>query len=80
MSISRHSGAVWGIESLHWIRDTLYQEDASQARTKSGPRVVAALRNLTIGAFRLKGRHDITDTTRRASRFMHRPFDILGLA
>src|SRR5712692_9392080 len=28
----------WAIESLHWLRDTLYREDNSQARTRSGPR------------------------------------------
>ena len=33
----------WAIESLHWLRDTLYQEDKSQVRTRSGPRVMAAL-------------------------------------
>jgi len=27
----------WGIESLHWIRDTLYREDDSRAHTRSGP-------------------------------------------
>ena len=46
----------WSIESLHWIRDTLYQEDKSTVRTRSGPRVMAALRNLAIGALRLAGR------------------------
>ena len=42
----------WSIESLHWLRDTLYQEDKSQVRT-TGPRVMASLRNLAIGALRL---------------------------
>ncbi|HET9116959.1 MAG TPA: ISAs1 family transposase [Pseudonocardiaceae bacterium] len=36
----------WSIESLHWIRDTLYQEDKSQIKTRSGPRIMAALRIL----------------------------------
>lgn len=69
----------WGIESLHWLRDTLYREDNSTVHTKSGPRVMAALRNLAIGAIRLTGRRDITETTRSASRDMHRPFKILKL-
>jgi predicted transposase YbfD/YdcC len=51
----------WEIESLHWLRDTVYREDASHARTQSGPRVMAGLRNLAIGALRLIGRTDITD-------------------
>jgi predicted transposase YbfD/YdcC len=69
----------WSIESLHWLRDTLYQEDKSQVRTRSGPRIMAALRNLAIGALRLAGRTDITEATRWAGRFMDRPFTILGL-
>jgi len=69
----------WSIESLHWLRDTLYQEDRSQVRTRSGPRVMAALRNLAICAIRLFGRADVTEATRWASRGMDRPFTILGL-
>jgi predicted transposase YbfD/YdcC len=69
----------WRIESLHWLRDTLYREDNSPVRTRSGPRIMAGLRNLAIGAIRLTGRTDITETTRWANRFMHRPFQILGL-
>ena len=69
----------WGIESLHWLRDTVYREDHSRVRTRSGPRVMAGLRNLGIGALHLAGRRDITEATRWAGRFMHRPFRILGL-
>ena len=69
----------WSIESLHWLRDTLYQEDKSRVRTRNGPRVMAALRNLAIGALRLAGRPDITEATRWAGRSMDRPFTILGL-
>lgn len=69
----------WTIESLHWIRDTLYREDDSTARTRSGPRIMAALRNLAIGALRLSARTDIAEATRWATRNMQRPFTILGL-
>ena len=76
------AGAVrghWGIESLHWLRDTVYREDGSRVRTRSGPRIMAALRNLAIGALRLAGRADITEATRWAGRRAGRPFTILGL-
>jgi predicted transposase YbfD/YdcC len=69
----------WAIESLHWLRDTLYQEDHSTIRTRSGPRAMAALRNLAVGALHQAGRHDTTEATRWASRNMHRPFTILRL-
>lgn len=77
--LARHVREQWSIESLHWLRDTLYQEDKSQVRTRSGPRVMAALRNLAICALRLSGRTDVTEATRWASRSMDRPFTILGL-
>jgi len=69
----------WGIESLHWLRDTVYREDNSTVRTSSGPRVMAGLRNLAVGAHHLAGRRDIAEASREASRVMHRPFKILKL-
>jgi predicted transposase YbfD/YdcC len=77
--LARYVREQWSIESLHWIRDTLYQEDKSQVRTRSGPRAMAALRNLAIGALRMAGRTDIAEATRWAARSMDRPFTILGL-
>jgi len=77
--LARHVRGQWTIESLHWLRDTLYQEDKSQVRTRSGPRIMAALRNLAICALRLSGRTDVTEATRWAGRSMDRPFAILGL-
>jgi predicted transposase YbfD/YdcC len=77
--LAGHVKDHWGVESLHWLRDTCYREDTSRARTRSGPRILAALRNLAIGALRLAGRHDITEATRWANRYMNRPFTILGL-
>ena len=78
--LAAHVRGQWAIESLHWLRDTLYQEDKSQVRTRSGPRIMAALRNLAICALRLAGRADVTEATRWASRSMDRPFAILGLS
>ena len=40
---------------------------------------MAALRNLAIGALHQAGRHDTTEATRWASRYISRPFTILGL-
>jgi predicted transposase YbfD/YdcC len=77
--LARYNRDHWGVEVLHWIRDTLFREDHSRIRTRSGPRVMASLRNLAIGAFRLAGRTDITEATRWACRYMNRPFAILGL-
>lgn len=54
----------WGIEVLHWRRDVMFAEDASRVRTRSGPRVMASLRNLATGALHLAGRDDTTAATR----------------
>jgi predicted transposase YbfD/YdcC len=78
-ALARYVREQWSIESLHWLRDTLYQEDRSRVRTRSGPRAMAALRNLAIGALHMAGRTDITEATRWAARSMDRPFTILGL-
>lgn len=77
--LARYVREQWSIESLHWLRDTLYHEDTTQIRTRSGPRIMAALRILAISALRLAGRTDITEATRWAARRMNRPFTILGL-
>jgi hypothetical protein len=42
-------------------------------RTRSGPRIMAGLRNLAIGALRLAGHADITEATRWACRSRDRP-------
>ena len=40
---------------------------------------MAALRNLEAGALHQAGRHDTTEATCWASRYMDRPFTVLGL-
>lgn len=43
----------WAIEtSLHWVRDVSFDEDRSQIRTGSVPRVFASMRNLAISLLR----------------------------
>ena len=77
--LARYNRHHWGIEVLHWICDALYREDHSPIRTRNGPRVMAFLRDLAIGALRLAGRTDITEATRWACRNINRPFIILNL-
>ena len=55
----------WTIENkLHWIRDVIFDEDASQARTGSIPHVMAALRNTAISVLRFAGCTKISQTLR----------------
>ena len=53
----------WGIENKsHYVRDTLYREDHSQAWAGNGPQAMASLRNLTLGLFRMKNVKAIKET------------------
>ena len=62
--VNRHIRGHWGIENKsHYIRDTVYREDNSQAWAENGPHVLASLRNLTLGLFRLKNANSIKETT-----------------
>ena len=55
----------WIVEDrLHWVRDVTFGEDASQMRTGTAPRTLAAFRNLAISALRLAGRANIAHARR----------------
>jgi predicted transposase YbfD/YdcC len=65
----------WKIENqLHWVRDVTFGEDASTARTGTGPHVMAALRNLVISILRLAGHASIASALRHAARDPARAF------
>ena len=49
---------------VHWVRDTVLGEDASQARTGNLPHVMAALRNTAMSVLRFNGHTKIAETTR----------------
>jgi predicted transposase YbfD/YdcC len=70
----------WAIEALHHIRDVTYAEDASQVRTGNGPRAMASLRNLAIGALRQTGHANIAKALRHNARSPDRPLKLLGIA
>jgi predicted transposase YbfD/YdcC len=64
----------WGIEDrLHWVRDIDFDEDRSQVRTASGPRIMASLRNLAITILRLAGATSIAAALRYHARRPDRP-------
>ena len=52
----------WTIENkLHWVRDAVFGEDASNVRIGAIPQVMAALRNTAISVLRFTGHTKITD-------------------
>jgi predicted transposase YbfD/YdcC len=69
----------WGIESVHWIRDTAYAEDASTGYAGEGPQVMATFRNLAISLLHLAGVTEITRTLQAIARDRNRILDYLPL-
>ena len=68
----------WAIEDrLHWVRDMDFDEDRSQVRTASGPRVMASLRNLVITILRLAGAGSIAAALRYHARRPSRPLQTI---
>lgn len=71
----------WSIENrLHWVRDVVFDEDRSQVRTGSGPRVMATLRNLAISLLRLAGATSIAKAVRWCCRRVHACLRLIGLS
>jgi predicted transposase YbfD/YdcC len=70
----------WAIENgLHWVRDVIFAEDASQLRTGSGPQVMACLRNLVIGVLGRAGPVNLAAALRYHGRDPRRPLATLGI-
>ena len=68
----------WGIEDrLHWVRDMDFDEDRSQVRTASGPRIMASLRNLVITILRLAGAASIAAVLRYHARRPSHPLQTI---
>ncbi len=76
LSISR---GHWSIENKsHYVRDVTFDEDRSQVRTHSGPRVMASLRNLAITLLRLRGFQNIAQAIRSLGAKPYRALSLIG--
>lgn len=64
----------WGIESVRWVRDTAYTEDAGYAGyTDNGPQVLATCRNIAISLLHLASTTQITRTLQTNGRDRNPP-------
>lgn len=71
----------WGIENrLHWVRDMTFGEDRSQVRKRSGPQVMACLRNTVIGLLRIRGVTNIAAALRRNARHPDEALSLVGIS
>ena len=70
----------WSIENRsHYVRDVTMSEDSSRIRKRSGPQVMAALRNATIGFLRTMGQANIAESLRRNASQVGELFARLGI-
>jgi hypothetical protein len=69
----------WGIESVHWLRDTAWAEDQNTGYTGDGPQVMATFRNLAISLLHLSGVTEITRTLQAITRDPNRLLKFLPL-
>ena len=77
--LARIARGQWGIESVHWLRDTAWAEDANTGYAGNGPQVMATLRNIAISLLRLAGITQITRTLQAINRNPARMLDIIPL-
>lgn len=70
----------WSIENaVHHVRDTTYDEDASQVRTGTTPQAMATLRNIAIGVIRTRqASPNIAAATRSLGRRAELLLNLLG--
>jgi predicted transposase YbfD/YdcC len=70
----------WSIENRsHYVRDVTMGEDPSRIRKRSGPQVMAAMRNATIGFLRTMGVTNIAESLRRNASKVGELFARLGI-
>jgi len=69
----------WGIESVHWLRDTTWAEDANTGYAGNGPQVMATFRNIAVSLLYRAGVTEITRTTQAIGRDRTRMLSYLPL-
>jgi predicted transposase YbfD/YdcC len=69
----------WGIESVHWLRDTAWAEDANTGYAGNGPQVMATFRNIAVSLLYHAGVTEITRTLQAITRDRTRILSYLPL-
>lgn len=72
--------AHWGIENrVHWVRDTLWQEDRCRIKNPRGGHNMAAIRNAAMNLLRLAKTPNLTAAVRENAYRVDRLFARLGI-
>ena len=70
----------WSIENgLFYIRDEAFGEDRSRVRMRSGPQVLAGLRNAALNLLRLAGSKNISASLRSCTWNTQHVLNLLGI-
>ena len=70
----------WSIENRsHYTRDWTFDEDRSQIRTGTAPRVMACLRNFAIGLLRILGWSNMAQALRDLAARQRAAVTLIGL-
>ena len=77
--LARIARGQWGIESVHWVRDTAWHEDANTGYAGNGPQAMATLRNLAVSLLYLNGVTEVTRTLQAIARDRNRLRNYLPL-
>src|ERR1700736_3182696 len=69
----------WRIEnSVHYVRDVTFDEDASTIRTGTAPQIMASIRNTVLNLHRLAGADNIAEACRITAFSVDRGLDLLS--
>jgi predicted transposase YbfD/YdcC len=75
-----HVRGHWTVERLHWLRDVIWNEDASLLRTGNAPQVMSTITNLVISLFRIQGVTRYAAETRRNAQNPSRALQLMTLS
>ena len=68
----------WSIEnSLHYVKDKTFNEDASRIRTKNAPENISLIRNIVINIFRENNYQNIAQAIRLISNDITKMFEMI---
>ena len=79
---SRAVRAHWGIESMHWVLDVTFREDACRVRKDQAARNLSLLRKITLAMLRLDTAYPKSSLRQRRARASRKPLyraELLGL-
>lgn len=79
---SRAVRAHWGIESMHWVLDVTFREDACRVRKDHAARNLSLVRKITLAMLRLDTAYPKSSLKQRRNRASRKPLyreELIGL-